>query len=127
MLWRGRRPSMNVVDVRGVAFVSVGITWLYKNASPPPGAIIIDLDGSLYDSGGAKIPVHTQLMLLTTINIDEEDDVPEPTIGQIQTIDRLMTMLVEKHGGPHKLFVAPPETEFDVDITQILQSYVNNG
>lgn len=127
VLWKDRRKSTNVIDLRKINPTSFSIFWLVNRSN---ANITIDVDGRAYDSGAPKNSGNCSIGIVPALekprNISEDQWFPDMTIGQKVGLAQLIFHLIGT-GDASKLYVNPPADERDITITQLLQAILNNS
>lgn len=130
MLWKGRRQSTNIEDLRVAS--SINITFTNKriyNLYIGEKVTYIDMDGTVYDENSHSSNYGVSRILVYSEAYQPNDsikylifkrNIPEMTISQKNSIINV----VIKVSTPHTT-VEPPEDEVNINLAQLVQSIIN--
>ena len=130
MKWRGRRQSVNLIDLK-IAPKVISVDW-YTGDNYDSTAILIDTDGSLYVDGNevtssqvASMAQFIRIIFLSTEDVIDENNPPSPTSGQKSAIAGLIAQ-INSTTNSKDITISQPQSDLQVNISQYVQSLLNN-
>ena len=131
MKWKGRRQSVDIIDLKSSP-KTVSAAW-FNGSNYSSGAVIIDTDGTIYvDSNEVtigEISAMSENFEIICVPVPEpidEDNPPSLTTSQKIAIAMLIGE-ISKTTNSGKVTVKEPSSYLEVQISEYVQSLLNNG
>lgn len=115
MLWKGRKQSFNIIDIRSFQMAEISITW------GDGGDIVIDTDGSVYGAAG-EFAMNISLIPANPPTRYNDQWMPHMTTGQRNRLREIIE--IATLNSPMAFVKQPNELE-EVVLAQFAQSILN--